>query len=83
MISKKESWQDNRINEINLKSKIKGYPSSPSNPYFDEVYAIYDSKAKTYNEFKKEFKGEINDKFTTRGSREVSISHEKMRRFIS
>lgn len=45
------SWQDKRINAINT----KGATFSPNSPYFEEIYAIYDSKAKSYKEFKKEF----------------------------
>ena len=47
----KMSWQDKRINAINL----KGATFSPNSPYFEEIYAIYDSKAKSYKEFKKDF----------------------------
>lgn len=47
----KMSWQDKRINAINT----KGATFSPNSPYFEEIYAIYDSKAKSYKEFKKEF----------------------------
>ena len=48
---KKQTWQDKRINEIN---KISVF-YSPNNEYFEEVYAIYDSKAKSYKQFKKDF----------------------------
>ena len=48
---KPQTWQDKRINEIN---KIS-VSSSPNNIYFEEVYAIYESKAKSYKEFKKDF----------------------------
>ncbi len=47
----KMSWKDKRINAINA----KGATFSPNSPYFEEVYAIYDSKAKSYKQFKKEF----------------------------
>jgi len=46
-----KSWKDIRINEINE----SGATYSPNNEYFEEVYAIYDSKAETYEQFKKEF----------------------------
>ena len=45
------NWKDIRIDEIN---EI-GATYSPNNEYFEEVYAIYDSKAETYEQFKKEF----------------------------
>ena len=48
---KPQTWQDKRINEIN---KIS-VSSCPNNIYFEEVYAIYESKAKSYKEFKKDF----------------------------
>ena len=46
-----KSWKDIRIDEINA----KGETYSPNSEYFEEVYAIYDSKAETYEQFKKEF----------------------------
>ena len=48
---KVQTWQDKRIHKINKSGA--GY--SPNNKYFEEVYAIYDSKAKSYKEFKKDF----------------------------
>lgn len=45
------NWKDKRIDEINE----SGATYSPNNEYFEEVYAIYDSKAETYEQFKKEF----------------------------
>ena len=44
-------WKNIRIDEINK----MGLGYTPCNPYFEEVYAIYDSKAETYEQFKKEF----------------------------
>ena len=46
-----KSWKDIRIDEINK----SGATYSPNNKYFEEVYAIYESKAETYEQFKKEF----------------------------
>ena len=46
-----KTWKDIRIDEINA----MGATYAPSNEYFDEVYAIYDSKAETYEQFKMEF----------------------------
>jgi len=46
-----KTWKDIRINEINE----SGATYAPSDEYFDEVYAIYDSKAETYEQFKMEF----------------------------
>jgi len=45
------TWKDIRINEINE----SGATYAPSDEYFKEVYAIYDSKAETYEQFKMEF----------------------------
>ena len=47
------SWKDKRIEAINKLSKKKGWSSSDTNPYFEEVHAIYKSDAKTLLEFKK------------------------------
>jgi hypothetical protein len=47
----KMKWKNIRIDEINK----MGLGYTPCNPYFEEVYAIYDSKAETYEQFKKEF----------------------------
>ena len=49
------AWKDKRIAEINLWSKKHNRSCSDTNPYFEEVQAIYRSKAKTYQDFKKEF----------------------------
>lgn len=46
-----KTWKDIRIDEINA----MGATYAPSHKYFDEVYAIYDSKAETYEQFKMEF----------------------------
>ena len=46
-----KSWKDIRIDEINK----SGATYSPNSEYFEEVNAIYDSKAETYEQFKKEF----------------------------
>ena len=48
------SWKDKRIEAINKLSKKKGWRSSDTNPYFEEVQAIYESDAKTLLDFKKE-----------------------------
>ena len=48
------SWKDKRIAAINKLSKKKGWSASDTNPYFDEINAIYESDAKTLSEFKKE-----------------------------
>lgn len=45
------TWKDIRIDEINA----MGATYAPNDEYFDEVYAIYDSKAETYEQFKMEF----------------------------
>tara|TARA_R100000655_G_scaffold69640_1_gene107832 strand:+ start:160 stop:369 length:210 start_codon:yes stop_codon:yes gene_type:complete len=50
-----KKWKEQRIAEINLWSKSKNKSCSDSNPYFEEIQAIYRSKAKTYQDFKKEF----------------------------
>ena len=44
------NWKNIRIDEINK----MGLGYTPCNPYFEEVYAIYDSKAETYEQFKKD-----------------------------
>jgi hypothetical protein len=46
-----KTWKDIRIDEINA----SGATYAPSDEYFNEVYAIYDSKAETYEQFKMEF----------------------------
>ena len=46
-----KSWKDIRIDEINE----SGATYTPNDEYFNEVYAIYDSKAETYEQFKMEF----------------------------
>jgi hypothetical protein len=50
------SWKDKRIHAINRLSKIKGWGASPNNPYFEQVYRIYASKATNLQEFKHEEK---------------------------
>ena len=45
------TWKDIRIDEINA----MGATYAPSDEYFDEVCAIYVSKAETYEQFKMEF----------------------------
>ena len=50
------SWKDKRIDAINRLSKIKGWGASPNNPYFEQVYRIYASKATNLQEFKHEEK---------------------------
>ena len=46
------TWKDIRIDEINA----MGTTYATSDTYFDEVYAIYDSRAETYEQFQMEFK---------------------------
>jgi translation initiation factor IF-2 len=48
------SWKDKRIEAINKLSKKKGWSSSDTNPYLEEIHAIYESDARTLLEFKKE-----------------------------
>jgi len=50
-------WKDKRIKAINRLSKIKGWSTSSSNKYFDEVQEIYKTSAHSLKEFKKEFYG--------------------------
>lgn len=50
-------WKDKRIKAINKLSKIKGWNTSPSNKYFDEVQEIYKTSANSLKEFKKVFYG--------------------------
>ena len=50
-------WKDKRIKAINKLSKIKGWKTSTSNKYFDEVQEIYKTSANSLKEFKKEFYG--------------------------
>ena len=52
MTETKQSWKDTRIKEIN----DTGYKCDDSHPCFEEVQAIYDSKAESYEEFAKTFK---------------------------
>jgi hypothetical protein len=52
------NWKDKRIHKINA----SGATYSPNSKYFDEVYAIYESKAKTYKQFKREFLKNANKK---------------------
>jgi len=49
--TKTQSWQNKRIHKINK----MGATYSPNSKFFAEVYAIYESKAKSYKEFKKGF----------------------------
>lgn len=46
------SWKDKRIKAINRLSRIKGWNTSPSNPYFEQVLRIYESTANNLKEFK-------------------------------
>lgn len=50
------TWKDKRIHAINRLSRMKRWSTSPSNPYFEQVYRLYDSKAKNLKEFKDEEK---------------------------
>ena len=45
------SWQDKRINEIN---KICSTKPRVAECFIEEVHDIYESKAKSYEDFKKE-----------------------------
>ena len=49
---KTQEWKDIRIKEINA----MGYTCDDSHPCFDEVMAIYESDAETYEEFKQKQK---------------------------
>ncbi len=49
---KTQEWKDIRIKEINA----MGYECDDSHPCFDEVMAIYESDAETYEEFKQKQK---------------------------
>ena len=51
-IDNPSDWKDIRIKEINA----MGYKCDDSHPCFEEVQAIYDSKAESYEEFAKTFK---------------------------
>ena len=55
MTNTKQSWKDIRIKEINN----LGYNCDDSHPCFEEVQAIYNSDAKSYEEFEKELLGQI------------------------
>ena len=48
------NWKEKRIIAINKLSKKKGWSSSDTNPYFEEIHDIYESDARTLLEFKKE-----------------------------
>jgi len=45
------SWKDKRIEAINRLSKSKKWSCSDNNPLFDEVMDIYESPAKTRDEY--------------------------------
>ena len=45
------SWKDKRIEAINRLSKMKKWSCSDNNPLFDEVMDIYESPAKTRDEY--------------------------------
>ena len=45
-MNKDFKWKEERIAEINLWSKKNNRSCSESNPYFEEVQAIYRSKQK-------------------------------------
>jgi DNA polymerase III psi subunit len=51
----KHTWKDKRIEVINKLSKEKGWRSSPNNPYFEEVQAIYEATESSLRKFKKNF----------------------------
>ena len=44
-------WKDKRIEAINRLSKMKKWSCSDNNPLFDEVMDIYESPAKTRDEY--------------------------------
>jgi len=46
------NWKEKRIAEINS----MGYPTDDNHPCFDEIHAIYDSKAASYKEFLNDFR---------------------------
>jgi len=46
------NWKEKRIAEINS----MGYPANEDHPCFEEVHAIYDSKATSYKEFLNDFR---------------------------
>lgn len=48
----KNNWKEKRIVEINA----MGYPSDDCHPCFEEVQAIYNSKANSYEEFINDFR---------------------------
>tara|TARA_R100001509_G_scaffold155888_2_gene118697 strand:- start:270 stop:479 length:210 start_codon:yes stop_codon:yes gene_type:complete len=45
------SWKDKRINAINRLSRTKKWSCSDNNPLFEEVMDIYESPAKTREEY--------------------------------
>ena len=53
------NWKNKRVEEINKICEIK---PSVADIFVDEVYAIWDSKAKSYEDFKKEFERSEDDK---------------------
>lgn len=46
------AWKENRIQEIN----DMPFPANEDHPCFDEIQAIYDSKANSYEEFINDFR---------------------------
>ena len=46
------NWKEKRIEEINN----MGYPANEDHPCFDEIQAIYDSNANSYEEFINDFR---------------------------
>jgi len=46
------NWKEKRIAEINS----MGYPTDDNHPCFEEVHAIYESKATSYKEFLNDFR---------------------------
>jgi hypothetical protein len=49
---KRDNWKENRIQQINS----MGYPANEDHPCFDEIQAIYDSEANSYEEFINDFR---------------------------
>ena len=46
------AWKENRIQEIN----DMPFPANEDHPCFDEIHAIYESKATSYEEFLNDFR---------------------------
>ena len=55
-LSFNSNWKGRRVDAINRLSKIKGYPCSDNNPYFDQYIKLTTTKAPNLIAFKKELK---------------------------